>query len=233
MTTLLAMDTTLGACSAAVVADGGVVARRWTAMARGHAEALMGMIDAVVAEAGIRRRALDGVAVTVGPGTFTGVRVGLAAARGLALALDRPLCGLSTLEALAAAAALGPAPPATVLAAIDARRGQLYVQSFRVGASDGCLLDPLDAPRAIAVEDASRAGLLDGVAEGVAGGGACVGTGAALIAGATDVRAGLPDAAVVGRYAQLLADDRWRARAAPLYVRAPDAVLPTPAVGPR
>ena len=233
MATLLAMDTTLGACSAAVVADGGVVARRWTAMARGHAEALMGMIDAVVAEAGIRRRALDGVAVTVGPGTFTGVRVGLAAARGLALALDRPLCGLSTLEALAAAAALGPAPPATVLAAIDARRGQLYVQSFRVGASDGCLLDPLDAPRAIAVEDASRAGLLDDVAGDVAGGGACVGTGAALIAGATDVRADLPDAAVVGRYAQLLADDRWRARAAPLYVRAPDAVLPTPAVGPR
>ena len=229
MATLLAMDTTLGACSAAVVADGGVLARRWAAMARGHAEALMPMIDAAMDEAGVRRRALDGVAVTVGPGTFTGVRVGLAAARGLALALDRPLCGLSTLEALAAAAALGPAPPATVLAAIDARRGQLYVQSFRVGASDGCLLDPLDAPRAIAVDDASRAGLLDSVGAG----GACVGTGAALIAGAPDVRAELPDAAVIGCYAQLLADDRWRARAAPLYVRAPDAVLPTPAGGPR
>jgi len=98
---ILAFDTALGACSAAVWADGLVLARAFEPRSRGHAEALLPMIEAVLAEAGLRLDALDRLAVTVGPGSFAGTRVGLAAARGLALATGLPLVGVTTLEAVA------------------------------------------------------------------------------------------------------------------------------------
>jgi tRNA threonylcarbamoyladenosine biosynthesis protein TsaB len=101
---LLAFDSAQAACSAAVRRDSTLAARRFARMERGHAEALMPMIVAVLADAGIGFPALDAVAVTVGPGSYTGIRVGLAAAKGIALARGIPLIGVTTLEAVARAA---------------------------------------------------------------------------------------------------------------------------------
>ena len=100
---VLAIDTACSACSAALARDGVVVAARSEAMARGHAEALMPMVQAVMAEARIAWADLELVAVTNGPGSFTGLRTGLAAARGIALAQGIPVAGVTTLEAVAAA----------------------------------------------------------------------------------------------------------------------------------
>src|ERR1051325_1687828 len=87
---LLAVDTALGACSAAVLDGETVLAHRFAAMERGHAEALAPMVQEVMNEAGLTFAALDRLAVTTGPGTFTRQRVGLAFMRGLRLAPKRP-----------------------------------------------------------------------------------------------------------------------------------------------
>ena len=128
---ILAIDTACSACSVALAADGEVVASDSAAMARGHAEALMPMIQSVMARAGAAFDALDLVAVTVGPGSFTGLRTGLAAARGIGLAQNIPVVGVTTLEAVAAAAARDPAAAALpVVVVLETRRTDLYVQLF-------------------------------------------------------------------------------------------------------
>src|ERR1700710_1431126 len=100
---LLAIDTALAACAAAVCdTESGILAIESEPMARGHAEAIMPMIARVMAKAQIGFDKLDRIAVTVGPGSFTGLRVGVSAARGIALASGKPAIGLSTLAALAA-----------------------------------------------------------------------------------------------------------------------------------
>ncbi len=198
----------MAACSAAVWADGRIVSQRRERRRRGHAEALMPMVSAVLAEAGLDCAGLDAIAVTRGPGTFTGVRIGLAAARGLALACRRPLIGLSTLEVLAAAA---PADR-TVLAAIEARRGQVYAQRFPSGPPPAALPAEAaaalagDAPLWLAGDAALRLAALIGTHGQVAPGD------------------GQPDAAV----AAALARHRKPGRRppVPLYLRAPDARLP-------
>ncbi len=121
---VLALDTALSAATAVVAADGAVLAVRQQPMARGHQEAIASLAEAAMADADVAFRDLDRIGVTVGPGSFTGLRVGLAFAKGAALAWRTPLVGLGTLEALAVGA-----PPRTV-AAIDAGRGQIYLQSF-------------------------------------------------------------------------------------------------------
>src|SRR5688500_10065550 len=124
---VLAIDTALAACSAAVLDTArGIVASASEPMVRGQAEVLMPMVARVMREAGVDFEALDRVAVTVGPGSFTGLRVGIAAARGIALAAGKPAVGLSTLAAFAAPhiAADHTAP---VVAAIDARHAQVYL----------------------------------------------------------------------------------------------------------
>jgi len=122
---ILAVDTALGACSAAVLQDDRSCAHRFVAMERGHAEVLAPMVQEAMAEAGLAFADLDRLAVTTGPGTFTGQRVGLAFMRGLRIALKRPLIGITTLEAMAAAAMTETAAShAAVLH--DARRSEVY-----------------------------------------------------------------------------------------------------------
>lgn len=124
---ILAIDTATVACSAALMGDGEIMAARHVAMLRGHAEALLPMVDAVMTEAGVAYGALDLIATTVGPGSFTGLRVGLAAARGLALAGGLPIIGVTTLEALAHAGEPG---ERSVVAVINAHRDEVYYQIF-------------------------------------------------------------------------------------------------------
>jgi len=131
---LLAIDTALAACSAAVFdTDGGIIASESEPMTRGHAEALMPMIARVMAKAGIKFDKLDRIAVTVGPGSFTGLRVGVSAARGLALAAGKPAVGVATTTALAAPY-LAENDKKPVLVVIDARNDQAYMQAFGEGA---------------------------------------------------------------------------------------------------
>jgi tRNA threonylcarbamoyladenosine biosynthesis protein TsaB len=128
---VLAIDTALGACAAAVLDSsvGALLASESVLMARGHAEAIMPIIARVMDKAQCEFSQLNRVAVTVGPGSFTGLRVGISAARGIALAAAKPAIGLSTLSALAAphvAARTGD----TIIAAVDARNEQVYFQVF-------------------------------------------------------------------------------------------------------
>jgi tRNA threonylcarbamoyladenosine biosynthesis protein TsaB len=148
---ILALDTALDACSAAVLdtTTSKTIAIESQPMKRGHAEALMPLIARVMAASGVAFTALDRIAVTTGPGSFTGLRVGLSAARGIALAADRPVVGLTTLTAYAApvVAENGEHP---IISAIDARHDHVY---FQVVSGDGSpLIKPKVAPIAEALE---------------------------------------------------------------------------------
>jgi len=126
---ILAIDTALDACAAAVLDTGtsGVIAMESQAMRRGHAEALMPLIARVMKESALPFAALDRIAVTTGPGSFTGLRVGLSAARGIGLAAGKPVVGLTTLSAYAAPI-VSEGGDQPVISAIDARHDQLYLQ---------------------------------------------------------------------------------------------------------
>jgi tRNA threonylcarbamoyladenosine biosynthesis protein TsaB len=209
---VLGLDTALGACSAALTRDGEVLAALGEPMLRGHQERLAPLVREMVQASGVGFAAIDRVGVTVGPGSFTGLRVGLAFAKGLGLALGKPCIGVGTLEALAASA---PGPGLTA-AVIDAKRGQVYVQAFDGGAA---LMAPdaLDTGTAAArLAELWRDGPLR-----------LVGPGAALLAGIS------PEAEVIERAAPepaaiclLAAGKPASAGARPLYLRAPDAKLP-------
>ena len=131
---VLAIDTALAACSAAVLDtdDGGIVASQSLPMTRGHAEALMPLLVRLMQDAGMAFRDIDRVVVTTGPGSFTGLRVGIAAARGIALAAGKPAVGLSTLAAYAAPH-MAADETVPVVAAIDARHAHVYLQVFGPG----------------------------------------------------------------------------------------------------
>jgi tRNA threonylcarbamoyladenosine biosynthesis protein TsaB len=148
---ILALDTALDACSAAVLdtTTSKTIAMESQPMKRGHAEALMPLIARVMAASGVAFTALDRIAVTTGPGSFTGLRVGLSAARGIALAADKPVVGLTTLTAYAApvVAENGEHP---IISAIDARHDHVY---FQVVSGNGSpLIKPKVAPIAEALE---------------------------------------------------------------------------------
>ncbi|MDG1021795.1 MAG: tRNA (adenosine(37)-N6)-threonylcarbamoyltransferase complex dimerization subunit type 1 TsaB [Emcibacteraceae bacterium] len=133
MTNLLALDTTLGACSVALVEDDKVVSKKKEVRARGHVERLLPMVDESMKEAELVMSDLSSIVVTVGPGTFAGVRIGLSAAKGMALALNIPLIPVTSLEALAYEFALEKANfSGQIAVAIDARRGELYFQVFDI-----------------------------------------------------------------------------------------------------
>jgi tRNA threonylcarbamoyl adenosine modification protein YeaZ len=128
---ILALDTSMGACSAAVLRTDGAASSlhaRQEAMARGHAEALMPMVAEVLAAACIAARDLDLIAATEGPGSFTGVRIAIAAARGLALATGAKLYGTDSLTVMARTAlGSGLSPKGPFAVAVDARRGMIYL----------------------------------------------------------------------------------------------------------
>ncbi len=129
---VLAIDTALEACSAAVLdTSGGITASETVVMTRGHAEALMPLIARVMIRAGIEFGDLDRIAVTTGPGSFTGLRVGISAARGIALAAGKSAIGLSTLAGFAAPL-IADDDSTQVVAAIDARHDHIYLQVFGV-----------------------------------------------------------------------------------------------------
>jgi tRNA threonylcarbamoyladenosine biosynthesis protein TsaB len=127
---LLAIETATEACSVALVHGDHIIARSELAPRR-HAELVLPMADALLAEAGLGRHALDAIAVGRGPGAFTGVRLGVSLAQGMALALDRPVITVSSLAALALEAEH---EDAAILAVIDARMGEIYTACYR---SDG------------------------------------------------------------------------------------------------
>jgi tRNA threonylcarbamoyladenosine biosynthesis protein TsaB len=202
---ILAVDTCLTACSVAVVEDGRVLAARSEPMERGHQERL-GLITAEVM-AGLAFADLQRIGATVGPGSFTGLRVGLAFAKGLGLALNKPVVGVGTLQALAFG------EPGRAAAIVDARREQVYLQAFEDGA-------PLSEPEALsAVDAAARLATLGQGWRLVGTGGALV---AGLLPGSNVVARTAPDPVAVARLVQTSSEPTR-----PLYLRAPDAKLPT------
>ncbi|MEF2550692.1 tRNA (adenosine(37)-N6)-threonylcarbamoyltransferase complex dimerization subunit type 1 TsaB [Aurantimonas sp. A2-1-M11] len=146
---LLGIDTAFGRCSAGLydMDAGRMLARAEPETGKGHAEQLFGIIDAVLAEAGASYGSLGRLAVTVGPGSFTGLRVGVSAARGLALTLGIPAIGVTTLETLAAAYA---ASHDAVLSILDAKRGEVYAALY---GRDAMLLN---GPAALAPKELSE-----------------------------------------------------------------------------
>jgi tRNA threonylcarbamoyladenosine biosynthesis protein TsaB len=214
---VLAIDTALEACAAAVLdtdRKGGLTSRSLPMM-RGHAEALMPLIAAVMSAADVEFPELDRIAVTVGPGSFTGVRVGVAAARGIALAAGKPAVGLTTLAALAAPF-FDADESKSLLAVVDARHSHVYMQLFGPG---GRSLIP---PRLAHVRDAIRAAMASPTR--------IVGNAARLIESAwpdnerrplmiSPVRA--PDIAWIARLGAATADTSVALK--PLYLREPDA----------
>jgi tRNA threonylcarbamoyladenosine biosynthesis protein TsaB len=220
---LLALDSATSVCSVALCdAAGDALNLRRGERAPDQADRLIELVDEALRDAALDYDALDVIAVNHGPGSFTGVRTGVAAARGLALALGRPVLAVNTLEVLAAA--LGPQPAGTIVAALDARRGQVFVQSF------DHRLAPLAAPSVLAPDEIR----LDEGAPPLQ----LVGNGAALI------RAALPEASPIvsadaevdalgvarRALARLAAGERARPgqEVQPLYLRPPDARLPAP-----
>jgi len=223
---ILALDTALSQCAAAVIVDGESCAVEVQPMARGQAEALLPMVRRVLGRAGLEVADLDRIAVTVGPGSFTGVRVGLAAARGLALAGGVPAVGITTLEALAATAARSVPAAGVVVAALAARREKVYLQAFEMGGQPAAPR-PLAAPGLVDVEQAAQT-LPDGPCL-LAGSGA---GGVAAVAGdrpwPLEVAEIAPDPAIeiVAALAAAKPLPEERFGPAPLYLRPPDARLP-------
>lgn len=213
---LLVIDTALGACTAAVFEDARPLAAQFLPMTKGHQERLGGVVRDVVAEAGGGFDALDRIGVTVGPGSFTGLRVGLAFAQGLGAALDRSVVGISALDALAGSLAVDGSP---VAALIDARRGQVYAKLFVDGVATG-------PDEALTLEDAAQRVAALGPDVRLVGNGASVLTEAfpdlkyALI---NDRVAPSPEALAL----LTAAADPVMHLPKPLYLRAPDATPPS------
>ena len=225
---VLALDTSGPACAAALARRDGpslqIVAARSEAMERGHAERLVPLVGALLDEAGASYSDLSRVGVTVGPGSFTGVRVGIAAARGLALALNIPAIGIGTLDAfleMAAGPEGGkPGAPGTAVACLDARRGEIYVLARDPTSADTVLpaaaMTPLAAARVLVAEARAPLWLVGSGARLLAEALAQIGTGGVTIVS----EAGAPDIAAVTR---LTAEAGAGSPPVPLYLRAPDA----------
>jgi len=219
---VLAFDTSLAACSAAVVETGKnttVLGASYSEPGTGHAEILLDMISAAMSAARTGFSDITQQTVTIGPGSFTGVRVALSAARGFRIAHNIPICGLTSLQAISANISKSSAPPAPVAVIIDARRQQAYGQVFDAA------LKPLCAPVLLGVDELG--GWLEPWHDAPL---TLMGTGARLLA-ANDRplpqnwlrldQHPFPDAAVFAQaFSHLQAD---KTPPDPLYLRQPDA----------
>jgi tRNA threonylcarbamoyladenosine biosynthesis protein TsaB len=217
---ILALDTSMGACSVALMTRDDNARRvfaRVERMARGHAEALMPMVADIMGESGTAFSALDRIAATTGPGSFTGVRIAISAARGLALITPAKLFGMDSLTVMAREAHdLGVTAGAPFAVAVDARRGMLYLGLYDEAARRR------DGPLLIAPDDAAN--LLPAALR------TAVGSGAARLAEAASAR-GLhvaaqladlePNAVALAALAEESGETVFSLR--PLYLRPPDA----------
>jgi tRNA threonylcarbamoyladenosine biosynthesis protein TsaB len=218
---ILALDTATYGCSVALRRDGETVARRFAEMPRGQSEALLPMVLEVMEEAETVFAELDALAVTIGPGAFTGLRIGLSTARALALAAQKPLIGVTSMEAVAHNTLLNERGQQDILVVLDAKRKDVYAQHF------GADCRPKNDPVAVLPVDLA----------------AYVGTGPLLVvgdyrdkilpvltAGGLEVIAsqggGLPDAAIVAKLAEEKGLTESTTPVAPLYIRPPDATVP-------
>lgn len=202
---VLAIDTAGVDCAAAVFDSdtGRILGRVSDTIGRGHAERLMAMIDEALAEARLTLANVGRIGVTVGPGSFTGIRVGVAAARGLALALAVECVGVSTLEVLAETA---PGADKPVLAAINAHRDQVYAQTFEHGTPQG-------EPLLLELEDYLARAAIPGTI--------LIGSASALV---TDRNAETgPDHFPIEIVARLASSAKAQGKPKPLYLRGPDA----------
>lgn len=209
---VLAIDTAANQCAACILdaAADRELSRVVREMATGHATAVSAVVDEALVEAGKTFRDIGSIAATVGPGSFTGVRIAVAAARGLALALGVPSVGVGVLEALAEPVRLG-FPGRAVMATLDARRGEVYAAAWN---GDGtAILDPV----AIAIADARALATAHDTV--------LIGSGAPLIAAdGADHRVVAEQAtADIGVVARLGARADAAMPATPLYLRRPDA----------
>ena len=210
---ILAFDASAAACTIAIRADGRSLAWRDAPMARGHAETLMPLVMAVMAEAGLAFAALAKIAVGVGPGSFTGIRIALAAARGIGLAANRPVVGIDSFSAIAAAIAPSTLAGRSLLVIVDSKRTELFGQYF--DADHHALGEPLVLPAEGMLQHRPAGALL------------IAGDAAGQFPPAPDTSraegAGRPDARDIARLAEqasVLLEPR------PLYLRAADVTLP-------
>lgn len=210
---VLALDTAGSDCAAALYdsANRKMLAEVTEDIGRGHAERLMAVVDAALEQAGVALSDVGRIAVTVGPGSFTGIRVGVAAARGFALSLGVETVGISTLEVIAAEALdrrkrYGSEDSRPVLVAMDARRGEVYVQLFSTTGRplEDAVVLALDTARKIAASGAAEV----------------VGSAAGLLAGAEVGSAN--DRFPISRVARLAITSK-PGKPRPLYLRGPDA----------
>ncbi|WP_169543551.1 tRNA (adenosine(37)-N6)-threonylcarbamoyltransferase complex dimerization subunit type 1 TsaB [Sneathiella aquimaris] len=223
---ILALDTALNACSVALMENTEILLERSEPRARGHAEKLLPMVRDMMTECQIDFAQLNGIAVSVGPGTFTGLRIGLSAARGMALAAGIPALGITTLEALAASVSADQHQTRPVTIAIDARRQEVYLQSFDPQTLATSPV-PLAPARAVPIKNVTDFLPKEPFV--------LLGSGAGLLQEAGMLRAlsfeilDLPEnpaASRLGRIAALRGFETATEPPAPLYLRSPDAKLP-------
>ncbi|WP_102107749.1 tRNA (adenosine(37)-N6)-threonylcarbamoyltransferase complex dimerization subunit type 1 TsaB [Oceaniglobus roseus] len=198
---ILAFDTSAAHCAAALLSGDRLLAARHEEMAKGQAERLMPLLEELLAEGGAGWRDLARIGVGIGPGNFTGIRIAVPAARGLALALSVPAVGVSGLEAQAFGT------EGVVVSSLDGRRGALHVQVFGTGASEplACTLETLPE---------------------VAGRPVCIGHGADEIAAALGGTVAEPRFGLAEAMARIAAVRTPVGRPAPLYLRGADAAPP-------
>ena len=203
---ILGFDTSAAHCAAAFLCGERVVAARSEAMGQGQAERLMPMLEEMLAEAGAGWGDLAALGVGTGPGNFTGVRISVAAARGLAMALGIPAVGVTLFEALR----VGQDGP--VLVVLDARRGQVHAQYFDIAGGWGPVLAPPGALPPVA----ARAKAL------------CLGDAAGMVAPLVAGRVGAPAFPLAEAIARIAATRRLGVvgRPSPLYLRPADAAPP-------
>ncbi|NNK77714.1 MAG: tRNA (adenosine(37)-N6)-threonylcarbamoyltransferase complex dimerization subunit type 1 TsaB [Litoreibacter sp.] len=217
--TILAFDTSAAHCAAALLKDGSICGEALEHLSRGQAERLMPMLEDVLAKQAIDWNDLDAIAVGIGPGNFTGIRISVSAARGLSLALGIPALGVSLFEVMRQCGDVdAAAPPASELVSLEAPRGTVYVQAFRGGEPYGAprQIDPEAPPEDLGLTEAAR--VIGNRAEDIAPPFKAEARPAVL----SNIAEHIAQIA----QARLAGDTGTPARPAPLYVRPADAAPP-------